>query len=157
MEAKAPCELRDAGLALAVAEGQQERSGTVHATGESIRSGLRRLLDAKGLAYHLTGHASMFGIMFTEHVATEYRDWAKSDHELYDAVALGMLARGAMPEPDSREPWFMCEAHAADDSVDVTVSAFEASLREALDARARGDIESVKTAAMGAQSHSAAG
>jgi hypothetical protein len=68
-----------------------------------------------------------------------------------------MMRHGAMPEPDSREPWFMCEAHAADDSVDRTVSAFEASLREALDARSRGNIEAVKTAAMGAQAHSAAG
>ena len=54
----------------------------------------------------------MFGIMFREEVATEYRDWATTDHELYDAIAIGMHARGAMPEPDSREPWFMCEAHA---------------------------------------------
>ncbi len=43
---------------------------------------------------------------------TEYRDWATTDHELYDAIAIGMHARGAMPEPDSREPWFLCEAHA---------------------------------------------
>ena len=52
---------------------------------------------------------------------------------------------------------FMCEAHAADDSVDVVVSAFETSLREALDARAQGKIEALASAAMGAQSHSAAG
>ena len=54
----------------------------------------------------------MFGIMFTDEVASEYRDWANTDHELYDAIAIGMQARGAMPEPDSREPWFVCEAHA---------------------------------------------
>ena len=39
---------------------------TIHATGERIQAGLRQLLDAKGLAYHITGHPSMFGIMFTE-------------------------------------------------------------------------------------------
>jgi glutamate-1-semialdehyde 2,1-aminomutase len=50
-----------------------------------------------------------------------------------------MLARGAMPEPDSREPWFVCEAHAQGDIVDRVVSIFEASLRAALDARARGE------------------
>ena len=32
---------------------------------------------------------------------SEYRDWANTDHELYDAIAIGMMARGAMPEPDS--------------------------------------------------------
>jgi glutamate-1-semialdehyde 2,1-aminomutase len=110
---------------------------TVHRTGRRIQDGLREVINEAGLPFHFTGHDSMFGIMFSEVVATEYRDWADTDHELYDAVAVGMHARGAMPEPDSREPWFICEAHAADDSVDRAVTAFEGSLRAALDARAR--------------------
>jgi glutamate-1-semialdehyde 2,1-aminomutase len=113
---------------------------TVHATGSAIQAGVRTLLDAKGLAYHLTGHPSMFGIMFTDRVATEYRDWASTDHDLYDAIAVGMQPRGAMPEPDSREPWFMCEAHAQGDTVDRVISIFGASLDAALDARARGEL-----------------
>jgi glutamate-1-semialdehyde 2,1-aminomutase len=113
---------------------------TIHATGERIQAGLRQLLDAKGLAYNITGHPSMFGIMFTEHVASEYRDWANTDHELYDAIAVGMHARGAMPEPDSREPWFICEAHAQGDTVDRIVTIFGQSLDAALEARARGEL-----------------
>ncbi len=114
---------------------------TIHSTGERIQRGIRQLLDAKGLAYQLTGHPSMFGIMFTEKVATEYRDWANTDHALYDAIAVGMHARGAMPEPDSREPWFVCEAHAAGDTVDRVLSIFGDSLDAALEARARGALE----------------
>jgi glutamate-1-semialdehyde 2,1-aminomutase len=111
---------------------------TVWATGKRIQAGVSELLDAKGLAYHLTGHPSMFGIMFREEVATEYRDWATTDHDLYDAIAVGMHARGAMPEPDSREPWFVCEAHAQGDTVDRIVSIFGDALDAALDLRARG-------------------
>jgi glutamate-1-semialdehyde 2,1-aminomutase len=111
---------------------------TIRATGERIQAGVSELLDAKGLAYHLTGHPSMFGIMFREEVATEYRDWATTDHELYDAIAVGMHARGAMPEPDSREPWFVCEAHAQGDTVDRIVTIFGESLDAALDLRSRG-------------------
>jgi glutamate-1-semialdehyde 2,1-aminomutase len=114
---------------------------TMHATGERIQAGLRLLLDAKGLAYHITGHPAMFGIMFTEHVASEYRDWANTDHELYDAIAVGMHARGAMPEPDSREPWFICEAHAKGDAVDKVITIFGQSLDAALEARARGELD----------------
>jgi len=114
---------------------------TIHATGLRIQAGLREVLNPTGLPYQFTGHPSMFGIMFTDRVATEYRDWATTDHELYDAVAVGMHARGAMPEPDSREPWFVCEAHAQGDLVDRTITAFEDSLRAALDARARGDLD----------------
>ena len=114
---------------------------TIAGTGERIRAGLRTILDAKGLAYHLTGHPTMFGIMFTESVASEYRDWANTDHELYDAIAIGMHARGAMPEPDSREPWFMCEAHSQGDIVDRVLSIFSDSLDAALEARARGALD----------------
>jgi glutamate-1-semialdehyde 2,1-aminomutase len=49
-----------------------------------------------------------------------------------------MHARGAMPEPDSREPWFICEAHAQGDIVDRVVSIFSDSLDAALEARAHG-------------------
>ncbi|MEO5964834.1 MAG: aspartate aminotransferase family protein [Candidatus Limnocylindrales bacterium] len=113
---------------------------TIHATGETVQTGIRQLLDAKGLAYHITGHPSMFGVMFTDVVASEYRDWANTDHQLYDAIAIGMHARGAMPEPDSREPWFICEAHAEGDIVDRVLTIFGDSLDAALEARARGEI-----------------
>jgi glutamate-1-semialdehyde 2,1-aminomutase len=120
---------------------------TIHATGATIQAGLKQLLDAKGLAYHFTGHPAMFGIMFTEKVATEYRDWANTDHALYDAIAVGMHARGAMPEPDSREPWFMCEAHAQGDIVDRVVSIFGESLDAALERRAHGEALPEESAA----------
>ena len=43
----------------------------------------------------------------------------------------------AMPEPDSREPWFLCAAH--DDADEARVlEAFEGSLAAALDDRSRG-------------------
>jgi glutamate-1-semialdehyde 2,1-aminomutase len=127
---------------------------TVHATGRRIQDGLKEVLNPTGIPYVFTGHPSMFGIMFTDRVPTEYRDWARSDHALYDSVARGMLARGAMPEPDSREPWFLCEAHAAGDTVDRVISIFEASLTAALAARGRGEEPQ---SALGAMSHPAAG
>jgi glutamate-1-semialdehyde 2,1-aminomutase len=131
---------------------------TVHATGRRVQDGLREVLNPAGVPYVFTGHPSMFGIMFTETAPTEYRDWASSDHELYDAIAVEMMRRGAMPEPDSREPWFICEAHAGGDTVDRVVSIFEESFNAALDARARGDghvggVDEIK----GAAAHPTAG
>jgi len=127
---------------------------TVHETGRRVQDGLRSVLDPKGLPYVFTGHPCMFGIMFTETDPSEYRDWANTDHELYDAIAVGMHARGAMPEPDSREPWFMCEAHAGGDTVDRVVSSFSDSLDAALESRAHGEIGAEPT---GAMSHPGAG
>ncbi len=110
----------------------------IHATGRAIQAGLGSILDRRGLAYSFTGHPAMFGIFFAERAPTEYRDWYDSDHELYDAIAIGMHPRGAMPEPDSREPWFLCEAHSQGDYVDRIVSIFADSLDAALEARAHG-------------------
>ena len=113
---------------------------TIHAVGRRLQDGLREILNPTGLPYLFTGHPSMFGIMFTETEPSEYRDWANTDHELYDAIALGMHARGAMPEPDSREPWFVCEAHAEGNIVDQVLTAFSDSLDAALDDRAHGRL-----------------
>ncbi|HYN68734.1 MAG TPA: aspartate aminotransferase family protein [Candidatus Eisenbacteria bacterium] len=110
---------------------------TVHRVGREVQVGLEQVITARGLPFVFTGHPAMFGIMFTDRAPTEYRDWATSDHELYDAVANAMHDRGAMPEPDSREPWFFCEAHAREDVVDRIVSIFAESLDAALTARTR--------------------
>ena len=53
----------------------------------------------------------MFGIHFSENVPQNYRDWRATDNKLYTAFAWELIERGVMLEPDSREPWFICEAH----------------------------------------------
>jgi glutamate-1-semialdehyde 2,1-aminomutase len=111
----------------------------IHATGRAIQADLASILERRGLAYSFTGHPAMFGIFFAERAPTEYRDWYDSDHELYDAIAMGMHPRGAMPEPDSREPWFLCEAHTEGNYADRIVSIFADSLDAALEARAHGE------------------
>ncbi len=104
---------------------------TIRATGEAMQRGLSEILNRRGIAHVFTGHPSMFGVMFAETMPRDYRGWADTNHDLYDAVAVGMKARGAMPEPDSREPWFMCEAHTSEDVARVC-EIFEASLAAAL-------------------------
>lgn len=109
----------------------------IRATGERIQVGLSEVIGRRGLPHVFTGHPSMFGIIFAQKAPTEYRQWVDTDHELYDAVAVGMRARGAMPEPDSREPWFVCEAHAKGNDIDRIVAIFAESLDAALEERTR--------------------
>ncbi len=104
---------------------------TICETGKAMQRGLTEILSRRGIQHVFTGHPSMFGVMFADRIPTDYRGWAETNHELYDAVAKGMIERGAMPEPDSREPWFMCEAHTVED-VARTCEIFEASLQAAL-------------------------
>lgn len=131
-----------------------EALDVVHAIGRRMQDGLREILNPTGLPYVFTGHPSMFGIMFTDTEPSEYRDWANTDHELYDAITLEMMLRGAMPEPDSREPWFICEAHAEGDIVDQVLTIFSESLDAALEARAHGARAAPGS---GAMSHPTAG
>ncbi|MGZ6340516.1 MAG: aspartate aminotransferase family protein [Candidatus Limnocylindrales bacterium] len=109
-------------------------------TGRRIQEGLSEVISRHGLPFVFTGHPTMFGVMFSEQVPTDYRGWADTDHELYDAIAVGMQARGAMPEPDSREPWFLSAAHTAGDEARV-VEIFADALDAALQARARGETQ----------------
>ena len=65
-----------------------------------------------------------------------------------------MAVRGAMPEPDSREPWFLCEAHTSGDTSTAIVGIFSDSLDAALEDRAHGGAHDLGP---GAQSHPTAG
>jgi glutamate-1-semialdehyde 2,1-aminomutase len=109
--------------------------GDVRTNGERLRAGLADVIARRGLPYVFTGVPAMFGVMFAEREPADYRGWADTDHELYDAVAIAMRRVGAMPEPDSREPIFMCQAHREGDLIDRAVSAFERALDFALEAR----------------------
>ena len=71
----------------------------------------------------------MFGIMFAEQLPDDYRGWADTDHDLYDASRWDGPWRHA--RAGLREPWFICEAHAEADLVDRVVTAFEGALGRA--------------------------
>lgn len=84
--------------------------------GRRLMAGISDILDARGIVHSYTGHPSMFGLFFAETPPDNYRDWKTSDYSFYDRMAYYLHDLGVICEPDSREPWFMCEAHALDDT-----------------------------------------
>lgn len=84
---------------------------TIDRVGEAIQAVLGRVFAGAGIAHRFAGPPSMFGIHFTETVPSNYRDWKQTDSKLYEAFAWNLIDAGVMLEPDSREPWFICEAH----------------------------------------------
>ncbi len=84
---------------------------TINHAGEQIQSVLGRIFTAAGIAHAFAGPPAMFGIHFSDTVPTNYRDWRVTNSDLYRKFAWELIARGVMLEPDSREPWFICEAH----------------------------------------------
>lgn len=84
---------------------------TVERVGAAIRDVLGRVFTAAGIEHRFAGPAAMFGIHFGDNVPTNYRDWKSTDSDLYTAFAWQLIEHGVMLEPDSREPWFICESH----------------------------------------------
>ena len=84
--------------------------------GTRLKAGISDILNARGIVHSYTGHPSMFGLFFAETPPDNYRAWKTSDYTFYDQMAYFLHDLGVIVEPDSREPWFMCEAHGLDDS-----------------------------------------
>lgn len=111
--------------------------------GTKLMAGISAILDARGIVHSYSGHPSMFGLFFAETPPDNYRDWKTSDYSFYDQMAYFLHDLGVICEPDSREPWFTCEAHATDAAcladtlkaveraVDLTLEHFEAEARRA--------------------------
>ena len=84
---------------------------TINKVGAQIQQVLSRVFTKHGIEHKFAGPDSMFGVHFGSEVPQNYRDWKKTNSDLYTTFAHNLIANGVMLEPDSREPWFICEAH----------------------------------------------
>ena len=84
---------------------------TVFSCGERIMRSLQTTFNKHSVPLSFSGPASMFGVHLSESVPQNYRDWKLTNSELYTRFAKNLIQQGVMLEPDSREPWFLCEAH----------------------------------------------
>ncbi|TRX54919.1 aspartate aminotransferase family protein [Thalassomonas sp. M1454] len=84
---------------------------TINRVGKDIQALLSRVFNKFNIEHCFAGPDSMFGVHLGSTVPQNYRDWKRTDSELYTAFAMNLIENGVMLEPDSREPWFICEAH----------------------------------------------
>ncbi len=84
---------------------------TIEKYGLDLQKGLSEILDRRSIPHTFVGHPSMTGLFFSDEAPKDYRDWINTDYEFYDALAPELHKLGILVEPDSREPWFLCEAH----------------------------------------------
>jgi glutamate-1-semialdehyde 2,1-aminomutase len=92
--------------------------------GTELRRGLGEILSARGIPHSFIGHPAMSGLFFSAEAPRNYRDWVGANYEFYDSIAPELHELGILVEPDSREPWFMCEAH-DDKCLGETLDKFE--------------------------------
>jgi glutamate-1-semialdehyde 2,1-aminomutase len=92
--------------------------------GLQLQAGMSRVLVERDITHSFTGHPALMGLFFAEEPPADYRGWLSSDYAFYDALAPELHNLGILIEPDSREPWFLCEAHIAD-CLEETLDKFE--------------------------------
>ena len=83
----------------------------IEAYGQKLQVGLSEILKRRDIPHSFTGHPSLMGLFFADTAPSNYREWIHSDYAFYDALAPELHELGILIEPDSREPWFLCEAH----------------------------------------------
>jgi glutamate-1-semialdehyde 2,1-aminomutase len=84
---------------------------TIEQYGLNLQKGLHDILTQRSIPHTFVGHPSMMGLFFSDEAPSDYRDWLNTNYDFYDALAPVLHEHGVLVEPDSREPWFLCEAH----------------------------------------------
>ena len=84
---------------------------TIENYGLKLQKGMSKILSERSIVHDFSGHPSMMGLFFAEQAPNDYRGWLNSDYQFYDTLAPNLHEMGILVEPDSREPWFLCESH----------------------------------------------
>ena len=110
--------------------------------GRALMKGFSDILNARGIVHSYSGHPSMFGLFFDDTPPDNYRAWKTSDYTFYDTMAQFLHDLGIIVEPDSREPWFMCEAHGLDpQALPDTLKAVERAVDLTIEVLSEGVVE----------------
>jgi len=112
--------------------------------GLQLQEGLGRILNGHGIPHSFVGHPSMMGLFFSDAAPVDYRAWVNTNYEFYDALAAELHELGILVEPDSREPWFLCEAHDVE-CLNETLDKFEQAVKITLK-KTPADRHAIKTA-----------
>jgi glutamate-1-semialdehyde 2,1-aminomutase len=102
---------------------------TVKARGKTLMTGIHGMLADADIPHHMTGVPAMFGIAMGEEAPTDHRTWDTMDAEMYESIMGHLVKRGAMPEVDGAEPWFLCAALSEQD-VDDTLNYFDEAVKK---------------------------
>ncbi len=103
---------------------------TMNQQGKLLMSGLGEILSDAGIPHSFAGVPSMFGIALGDTAEPkDMRDYLKADAELYERIMMALCRRGAIPDSDGREPWFLSYSH-DEKIITDTLSLFEDAVRE---------------------------
>jgi glutamate-1-semialdehyde 2,1-aminomutase len=97
--------------------------------GQRLKSGMSEILSDADIPHQMAGHPNMQGFLITKREIKDYRDLVYHNAALYSTLLNNLYEKGVFPEPDAREPWFLCEAH-DDTLIDETLNRFQDAVKE---------------------------
>jgi glutamate-1-semialdehyde 2,1-aminomutase len=102
----------------------QDILGSIARRGERLMHGIDCILTDAGIPHVMMGPPQMFGLVVgIDSPPRDYRDCLNGDNALYEHIMMQTIERGAIAEPDYREPWFLCYEH-SDADIDETLNAY---------------------------------
>jgi len=102
---------------------------TIFQRGRRLMDGIHQILTRADIPHFVTGLPPMFSVILgTDQEPTDFRAYCRGDGALYERLAMALIERGVVPDPDGREPWFLCYSHSEQDIAD-TLTAFEDAVK----------------------------
>jgi glutamate-1-semialdehyde 2,1-aminomutase len=96
---------------------------TIQERGRNLMNGLKEIIEDNDVPVVMSGYPAMFSFALGAQEVTSQRDWDRSDKGLYQRLVELAIERGVMPDPDAREPWFLCFEHSQAD-IDETLNVY---------------------------------
>ncbi len=117
---------------------KQDILGSIARRGEKLMAGIDHILSEAGIPHAMMGPPQMFGfVVGIDTPPRDYRDCLACDMALYEHIIMELIERGAIAEPDFREPWFLCYEH-SDADIDETLNAFADAVKAAKQTHSHG-------------------
>jgi glutamate-1-semialdehyde 2,1-aminomutase len=99
---------------------------TIFKRGQRLMDGIDEILTEvlPDTPHRLIGPPPIFGLILgTSEEPADFRAYQEGDAELYERLMMALVERGAMPDADGREPWFLSYSH-GDEEISQTLTAF---------------------------------
>ena len=134
------CNGNRAGVAAALAGiavlEREDVHGHLYRLGDRMRAGLREVAARASVPATVTGHGSVFCMLFLEGPVVSFEDVRRNDVELFVTYRRELIKRGVLEMPENLGRSHVTYSHTEAD-VDLALEAAEAALRAALDLLAR--------------------
>jgi len=102
---------------------------TIFQRGRRLQDGLREIFQENDLPAHVTEHPAMFGVILSEKMPRDQREWELTDKATLQKITLAAHERGISRHEVIREPYFLSYSHSEAD-IDETLNITADVVRE---------------------------